>query len=306
MLTGLLPPSHGVRDNGADQLGAEIETVAEVLQNSGYQTAAFIGAEPLKKDRGLAQGFEIYDDSGSRDRAQNRFLPATDRLAEDVAASAAAWIRSRDKERPIFAFIHFFDPHWPYEKTMPGENQPGYDGEIAYVDQVIGHLLKVVSDHRNAENRLLVITSDHGEGLGEHGEKTHCIFVYDSTLRIPLIVHGPKWFDPKRIAENVGLIDVAPTLLDIADRDGLADADGDSLVETIRSGQAEQRDLYFESLYPNTRFGWSALRGMRRGSLKYIHAPRPELYDVAADPGELKNIYDEIQRDCGRTAGSIG
>ena len=292
MLTGQIPPVHGVRDNGGDQLSESAETIAEVLKSAGYRTGAFIGAEPLKHDRGLNQGFEVYDDRLSRSFGTGRFAQRPDRPAEVVAANFVAWAHTCPKEQPMFAFVHFFDPHWPYEKNMPGEKEPSYLGEIAHVDRVIGKLFSDLNRERSSTNRIVVVTADHGEGLGEHNEKNHCIFVYDSTLRVPMIVSAPN-LTSKVIPQPVGIIDIAPTILELAGLEELEKADGISLVDAIESGEAEIRDLYFESRYAEFRFGWAPLKGIRRNNMKYIDAPRPEVYDLGNDPGELNNLYDE-------------
>ena len=243
MHTGLIPPEHGVRDNGGDQLQQEFETLAEVLCKNGYQTGSFIGAEPLKADRGMNQGFEVYDDDYSGVlTGKARFERKTERYASDVAVSTLAWLAKQSKQQPVFAFVHVFDPHWPYEKVLPGENKPSYKGEIAYTDNVIGQLISKFRQQRDPSDLLIVLTSDHGEGLGEHNEKSHCIFVYDSTLRIPLIFNGPG-IDPARISAPVSVIDVAPTIVELVGIDAMDDVDGISLVDAINGEDSmEGRD----------------------------------------------------------------
>ena len=291
ILSGLVPPEHGVRTNGSDFLEESVVTVTEVLKKNGYQTGAFVASEPLKSDRGLMQGFDVYDDQfGGQNVGKSRFEQQTERFANEVAAAATGWIGTQKRSQPLFAFVHFFDPHWPYVKPMAGAEKPGYSGEIAYVDRVLGKMLESIRRDREESNLIVVVTSDHGEGLGEHNEKSHCIFVYDSTLRVPLIIYAPERVTPKRVVNPVSVIDVAPTILELAGIQGLDDCDGISLVDAMKSGAAEIRDIYFESYYGQIRFGWAPLNGIRRGNLKYIHAPRAEMYDLQKDPGELDNV----------------
>ena len=301
MLTGQIPPVHGVRDNGGDQLSDSAKTLAEALKSSGYQTGAFIAAEPLKHDRGLNQGFDVYDDLETKPNSGARFSQRPDRPAEQVAASFAGWAHRCEKDKPMFAFVHLFDPHWPYEKSLPGDEKPSYLGEISHVDQVLGQLFRTLDVERNPANRIVVITSDHGEGLGEHNEKTHCIFVYDSTLRVPLIIQGSN-ITPIVVKQPVGIIDIAPTILELAKIDELPDADGISLVAAMESGTAEIRDLYFESRYGEFRFGWAPLKGVRRDNMKFISAPKPEVYDLGNDPGETTNLWQDKKELAGQLA----
>jgi arylsulfatase A-like enzyme len=296
MLTGRIPPSHGVRDNGTFRLPEEAVTLAERLQAAGYQTGAFVGAEVMGRVYGLAQGFDVYDDS-----MQPRGLDAAaqavraERYADEVFGVALEWLRGAAAERPVFAFVHLYDPHAPYEKPLPGSTAPGYDGEIAYVDQELGAFLAALPAAREGRARLLVVTSDHGEGLGEHGERTHALFLYDTTLHVPLVVHWPGTLAPARVGENVGLVDLAPTVLELLGLPALEGVDGRSQVAAAR-GEAvagEPRALYFESLFGQLRFGWAPLRGVRLAERKYTDAPEPELYDTQADPAEERNLLPE-------------
>ena len=305
MLTGLLPPRHGARLNVGYCLLDAVLTLAEVLRDHGYQTGAFVGGLPMARAGGLAQGFDVYDDRltalglGDSDSKTRQ-----ERFAEDVCAAARQWLWSTDPARPVFAFVHLYDPHAPYIKAPPGSATPSYDGEIAYVDRALGAFLSSLDNEARWRGMLTVLTSDHGEGLGEHGEKTHCLFVYQSTLRVPLIVHWPGVLTPKRIAVPVDVVDTAPTILDLAQLPALPDVDGQSLVGLMkqpRSGEGE-RVFYFESLLGALDYGWAPLRGIRRGNLKYISAPRPELYDLGVDPHELDNLYAAQPDDVARLA----
>lgn len=293
MLTGLIPPRHGVRLNEDHRLPDSAVTLAEVLHDRGYATGAFIGGLPMKRAGGLAQGFDVYDDTlapqtfrGSK--TSNR----QERYAEDVFAVARAWLKSADATRPAFAFIHIYDPHAPYLKPMPGAAAPSYDGEIAHVDRELGRFVSSLASLARPRQRLTILTSDHGEGLGEHGEKTHCVFVYETTLHVPLIIHWPEVIEAGRVGTEAGVIDVAPTILALVGLPRLQNVDGQSLVRAMGRDKTDQRVFYFESLLGLLRFGWAPLRGVRDGSIKYIEAPRPELYDLSADPHELTNRYD--------------
>lgn len=306
MLTGLIPARHGARLNVGHHLPDAVTTLAEVLQEQGYQTGGFVGGLPMVRASGLAQGFEVYDDQltqmGWGDSAvQTR----QERYAEEVCAAALTWLRSTDSTRPAFAFVHIFDPHAPYERALPGSSAPSYDGEIAYVDRVLGTFMSSLAEQARWRAMLTVLTSDHGEGLGEHREKTHGIFVYESTLRVPLIIHWPGVITPGRVRVPVGLIDVAPTILELAKLPGLSDVDGESLVSLIERPASIERAFYFESLLGALEYGWAPLRGIRRGDLKYISAPRPELYDLRADPHEANNLYAARPADAARLAEQV-
>lgn len=293
LLSGLNPPTHTVRDNGSFRLPEEVVTLSERLREGGWATAAFIGGLPLMRAGGLDQGFDLYDDAIAvrrLDSAGRATRP--ERRADEVLDLARRWLLQQPDDRPAFALIHLYDPHSPYEQPLPGAMTPSYEGEIAYVDAALGRFFDALGADGRWGRALTIVTADHGEGLGEHGEQTHCIFVYDSTLRVPLIVHWPGVVEPRSIAGSVGLIDVTPTLLDLLALPPLSGAEGVSLAETLRRGAAAPpRELYFESLFGELRFGWAPLRGLREDGLKYIAAPRPELYDVERDPRELEDRW---------------
>ena len=292
MLTGLIPPRHGVRLNTAHRLPESVLTMTEVLRDKGYQTGAFVGGLPMVKAGGLDQGFEVYDDELSEETLPDADAVARrERYAEDVLTAVRGWLRATDPQRPLFAFIHLYDPHAPYLKAPPGSATAGYDGEVAYVDRALGAFFSSRAFRERPGNRLTVLTSDHGEGLGEHNEKTHGVFVYESTLRVPLIVHWPGVLAPRRVPLLVGLIDIPPTILELAKLPALPDIDGASLTPSMSGATEDQRPFYFESLLGYLDFGWAPLRGMRRGDLKYISAPRPELYNLDLDPHERSDLY---------------
>jgi arylsulfatase A-like enzyme len=294
MLSGLIPPRHGVRNNRGYRLPPEVITLAERLEAARYQTAAFVGGFTLAGTNRLDQGFQVYDDDfrpvggvGWPAPGNGTGREHLDRPADAVVAAAGAWLTRAAAGRPLFLFVHLFDPHEPYVRPVPGATQPSYDGEIAFADRAIGELLARLGQARGDRPRVVVFTSDHGEGLGDHGEETHGLLVYETTLRVPLIIHGAgREVAPRRVADPVGLVDIAPTVLELLGLPALAGADGQSLVSQMRGDAAPARAFYFEGLQSELDWGWAPLRGIRLGALKYIESPEPELYDLAADPRE--------------------
>jgi arylsulfatase A-like enzyme/Tfp pilus assembly protein PilF len=296
LFTGLLPPHHGLRNNGAGRLPDRIATLATRLQQAGYRTAAFVGAFVLDRRFGLGRGFELYDDEIERNESDPSRLEA-ERRAAIVVDRASRWLDAlpREDARPFFAWVHLYDAHAPYEPPEPYATRHRgalYDGEIAYVDEQIGRLLSGVERGGRTNRTLIVVTSDHGEALGEHGELTHGVFVYESSLRVPLILNAPRVLPARTVRTPVGLADVAPTIAALLDQPFPEQPrlDGRDLASVLQDGgEPEEQDLYAESEYPRA-FGWSGLAALARGSLKYIDAPSPELYDLASDAGETTNI----------------
>jgi arylsulfatase A-like enzyme/tetratricopeptide (TPR) repeat protein len=298
LFTGVLPLTHGVRDNG-ERLRSTPVTLAEIARGQGYATAAVVGAFPLDSRFGLDRGFETYDDLyGSRNRVQD--MAFVERRAEEVNRKAEEWIRAHGRE-PFFMWVHYFDPHAPYDPPPPFDKDFAgreYDGEIAYADACLGKLMKVLEDSGRGGDTLVVLTSDHGEGLGAHEEKTHGIFIYDPTLHVPLIIAGPGPLPPGRTVEaQVGLSDVLPTVLDLMGWPAQRDMPGRSLVPMMaRPGAggegSSERTLYIESMAPLLGRNWAPLRGVRTSEWKYIDAPTAELYDLKSDPAETVNIHD--------------
>jgi arylsulfatase A-like enzyme len=304
LFTGLLPPRHGIRMNGRDALPEEALTLAEVLRAEGYATGAVVGAFVLDGQFGLAQGFEMYDDAIPEEGKAGRFQYA-ERNAGAVTDAALAWWQGREEQdRPAFLWVHYFDPHGPY--AAPGfdpafPRQEPYDAEVSYVDKELGRLLRVLDEERSGEKPLLVLTADHGEGLGQHGELSHGLFVYNSTLHVPLLVRFPdgRYGGESRRA-RVGLADLMPSLLGWmgieADEDRAGGFDGAELPLTEGEDEArveEPQPVYFENRYVTAKFGWSGLAGVIVGDRKWIEAPRPELYDLVEDAHEERNLYGE-------------
>jgi len=295
LFTGTLPLFHEVRDNGYP-LPSNLMTLAEIFRDQGYHTAAFVGAFPLDSRFGLDRGFEVYDDFyGSKNIFRD--LSFVERKAEAVNESALEWI-VQNKDDPFFAWIHYFDPHSPYDPPAPFKTRytgREYDGEIAYTDKIIGELLTALKEQNLIQKTLVVLTSDHGEGLGEHKEKTHGIFIYDSTLRVPLIFYNPQIFPQHRIiTDPASLIDVMPTVLDLMGFSHPSNIQGKSLKSALFGQEfSHQEYFYIESVAAMLDRNWAPLQGIRTEQWKYILAPIPELYDIKRDPQELKNIIEK-------------
>lgn len=287
LLTGLLPPAHGVRDNVDDPLPERHVTLTEILRDRGFRTGAFVGSTVLDADRGLAQGFETYRNAMP---IAPGGPPAPQRRADAVIDDALTWLDGIGGSR-FFLWTHLYDPHRPYEPPEPFRSRydDPYIGEIAFADAQIGRLIDALDRRGVLDRTLIVVAGDHGESLGEHGERTHGIFVYENVLRVPLLIRAP-WFTPVRTGTVVRLVDVMPTILDLFGIDA-PDVDGVSL-RSLLDGRSTDLGLeaYAESRYP-LRFGRSSLRSLRDGRFKVIDAPRPELYDLTLDPFETTNLY---------------
>ena len=291
--TGLWPRSTAVRDQAGFTLAPDKPRLAATLQASGVGTAAFVASSILNAETGLAQGFDSYTGVSPAVGATPGG-EGLERRGDQVMADAMAWIRARGSRR-FFAWIHLFDPHTPYAPPEPYRTQYAhmlYDGEIAFVDAVIGSAMDELRAGGLYDKTLIVLTSDHGEGLGEHGEAAHGFFLYDSTLHVPLIVKFPasRWKGAV-VSEQVRGIDVAPTILQALGIPVPQQMQGRSLI-AVASGQASGAPppAFSETYYPYYHFGWSPLIAIRTGAYKYIRAPKPELYDLAADRAETNNL----------------
>ncbi len=295
ILTGMTPPFHGVSENSKSRLPDASLTLAELLRAEGYATAAFLGAFPLDSRFGLDQGFDVYDDAFPSLPA--RLGTSAERRAGEVIKAASAWIAGR--EGKWFCWVHLWDPHAPYAPPEPFSSRykdDPYSGEAAYVDAELGRLFQDLRGSGRLERTLIVLTADHGESLGEHGELTHSYFAYNSTIHIPLVVAGPG-IGPARVEANVSHIDIFPTLCELAAIPAPGGLQGRSLAGLIKGGKRADRPIYFESLEPYLNKGCAPLRGFVEGRLKYMDSPVPELYDLAADPNEKTNLADK--RDLG-------
>jgi choline-sulfatase len=313
ILTGRYPPGHGARDNGL-HMSVTVPTLATVLRSRGFKTAAFVAAFPLDHQFGLDRGFDVYSDQLGRGPDGR---PANERPASAVVGEAIAWLGtvgalshpgpSSDLPRPadpahparpadpapFFLWVHVFEPHAPYGEDTTRPVLDRYDEEIATVDREVGRLLNALGDRLS--ETIVVAAGDHGEAFGEHGEYAHSIFVYDTTLRVPLIMHVPGVAASRGerrargVADAVTLADVAPTVARLLGT-GMKDVDGIDLTPAITGDPLAARELYAESFAPLVEFGWAPLRALRSDGWKYIAAPKPELYDTSKDGGEQTNL----------------
>jgi arylsulfatase A-like enzyme/uncharacterized protein HemY len=294
IMTGTLPPFHGVRDNGGFVVPAELVTMAETFKARGYDTGAFVAAYVLDAKWGLNQGFDEYFDRFDLSRFEKIGLGEVQRPAGEVIDDALAWIE-RKKGGKFFAWIHLYDPHTPYEPPEPFLSEyprSPYLGEIAYTDAQLVRLWDYLGQAGLRDDLFLVLAADHGESLGEHDEGSHGFFIYQAALHVPLIIATP--FPALRgvtSAETVSLVDVMPTVCEMAGIPVPVEVQGRSLVPSFFSpGAAMARLAYSESYYPRYHYGWSELRSVQDGRFKLILAPVPELYDLDNDPGEAKNL----------------
>ncbi len=314
ILTGRYPPSLGVRNNGSYRLGDAAITLAELFKDAGYRTGAFVGSYVLDACFGLDQGFEVYND-----QMANAEIPASDgtvtrwdspeRTADEVVAAATQWL-IEDTPRPFFAWIHIWDPHYPYAAPEPVRSRfpdDPYFGEVVFVDEQLGVLFESLrSAGLMGGNTLVVFTADHGEALGEHDEESHGIFLYDATILVPLIIQLPgRLPDGLRVPHMVRTLDIAPTILDLAGLARPSEMEGTTLEplmanpERARSKTDPELICYLESLYSLENFGWSPLFGVRTGDWKYIRAPQAELYKLDQDPTELVNLANKDTQTAG-------
>jgi arylsulfatase A-like enzyme/Tfp pilus assembly protein PilF len=292
IFTGLIPPHHGVRDNGGFFVEESTTTLAERLKDAGWTTGAFVGAWVLDSRWGLDQGFDVYSDKFDLSKYKVVNLGTVQKKGDEVMDLALAWLEGVKAKR-FFAWVHLYDPHAPYEPPEPFLSRyPGqpYVGEVAYTDHVVGRLVAWLKGAGLWDRTLLVLLADHGESLGEHGEKAHTFFVYDATQHVPLIVRTP-WGDRGRNRSQVSTVDVMPTVLDLVGLPPQPAIDGRSLARLVLHPAASAPEVaYSETYFPRFHYGWQHLRAVRDGKWKYIEAPTPELYDVRQDPGETRNV----------------
>jgi arylsulfatase A-like enzyme/Tfp pilus assembly protein PilF len=313
LLTGLDPSLHGVHSNGKFELGGGIPTLAESFRTAGFATAAFVGAAVLDGRYGLARGFDVYDDEMGFRRTVPGSSSIAERRADEVLDQALAWVREAPDR--FFLWVHLYDPHANYQpprgfaKTS-GEPPPDprvlgflraaasalppyYAGEIYYADSELGRLLRAVKDRWRDGRTLFVVTSDHGESLGEHGELTHSLGLYDATQRVPLLMAGPGVPPGRVVSAPVRLVDVAPTTLALAGLPPLTRASGEDLGPWLRGERKTPLDSYLETLVTNLDYGWSPVLGLRTQRYKYLRTTRAELYDLLEDPQETRNLAGE-------------
>ena len=300
LMTGTLPLYHGVRDNGGFLVPQRLTTMAELFKGKGYETGAFIAAYVLDSKWGLNKGFDTYYDNFDLNKFRRVSLDTVQRPANEVLDAALPWLEARKGKR-FFSWIHLYDPHSPYEPPAPYDRmyaaQP-YLGEIAFADSEIARLWRFLETSGLLDRTLIVFAGDHGESLGEHEEKTHGFFVYQAALHVPLIITTPFSKLQGRVSsEVVGLVDVLPTVCEMAGLAVPAEVQGKSLVAAFDRRRPGGADLvYSETYYPRFHFGWSDLKCVQDGRHKLILAPVPELYDIVGDPGETKNLVYERKK----------
>lgn len=305
IMTGLYPPSHGVRENVGYVLAPELATIAERFRAAGYRTGGFVSAFVLDARWGIGRGFDTYVDDFDLDAMAGANLGSVQRAGPETIAHALEWLDGTGGEGPFFLWLHLFDPHDPYDPPEPFRSEYAgrpYDGEVAYTDSLIGDFRAALEQRGLFDGSVIVLTSDHGEGLGDHGESYHGFFVYDSTVHVPLIVRLPGGKEGGRVVgEAVSHVDIAPTLIELLDLDRAGAGQGRSLLPDMQGlpNPLAERSVYAESFYALDHYGWAPLRSVRTAEHKYIEAPEPELYALLEDPGELANVLLE-QRDLSR------
>ncbi len=300
ILSGIDPDLHGVHDNNRFIVPESLETLPERLTARGYDTAAFVAAAVLDSSFGLDRGFQLYDDDLTLSRNPLQ-LAVPSRRGGVVTDLALAWLE-RERNRPYFLWVHYYDVHAP-RRPPPPFDQLGdpYAGELAYVDAQVGRLLGRSADAAAERETLIVVVGDHGESLGEHGELTHGLLAYDSTLRVPLIVAGPGFPAGVRASSLARTVDVAPTILAAVGEPALAASRGRPLQERLGGDDAEEVIGYFESHGPSFGLGWQPIEGVRTSRFKYTAEPKPvELYEIREDPHELRNRAEELPETVAR------
>lgn len=294
MMTGLLPPHHGVRDNVGFTLDVQHKTLASRFREAGRPTGAAVSAFVMRAATGLSAGFDFYDDA-LEVRAAVESLAAQQRDGAVAVESLARWVESQGG-RPVFAFLHLYEPHAPY--SPPPQHRhlaDAYDGEVAYADELVGRFLDRLRAAGVLDRAVVAMTSDHGEGLGDHGEQEHGFLLYRESVRVPLLLRLPGGaLGGRRIGGALAQADIAPTLLDLAGLPATG-LDGTSLLDAIRAGAraGAPASVYAETYFPRYHFGWSELLSVSDGRFRYVHAPHPELFDLRADPGEKRNLAGE-------------
>jgi arylsulfatase A-like enzyme/Tfp pilus assembly protein PilF len=297
IMTGMFPTYHGIHINGNNALSMKQFTLAERIKKLGYKTAAFIAAFVLDGRWGLKQGFDYYDDNFNLEKFKTLDLGRVQRPANEVVDSAVEWLE-KNKNNRFFTWVHLYDPHTPYAPPEPyfkryeDRGRVGlYDGEISFMDSQIGRIIDWLKINDLEKKTIIILMGDHGESLGDHNEDTHGYFIYDSTIRVPLIIVTPfKEFMGKRVKTQVRTVDVFPTILDILKIPLSNNIHGKSLIPLFFKDEKD-RFAYSESLAPRMQYNWGELYSLRTTKFKYIEAPRPEFYDLIKDPKELNNLF---------------
>lgn len=295
IFTGRLPFEHGARDNVGFTVRPAPQTLPATLKHAGYRTGGFVSAFVLRAESGIGQGFDTFD-AEMPPAGPESSMGNIQRSGRDTLARAARWLDAQPDDR-VFLFVHFYEPHKPYEPPAGYEGAPSpYEGEIAYADTLVGQLVDALKARRAFDRATIVVLSDHGEGLGDHGEQEHGVFLYDETIRVPLIVRPPRGVAAaRRVTAPVQQIDVMPTLLDFAGVAIPSGLPGTSLRPAIegRAAAPADRGVYSETMYARFHFGWSELYALTDARYRYVLAPQPELYDLSRDPRERANAVTE-------------
>src|SRR5437660_3710536 len=296
IFTGSYPMLSGIHDFSANKLNPQQPTLASALKEHAYSTAAIIGSAVLDSRFGLNHGFDFYYDHFDFNRLLETNLDEMERPGNVVADVALDWL-SKNYQKKFFLWMHLYDPHYPYRPPPPYSQEYAsrpYDGEIAFADAQVGRLLRFLKEKGLYQNTLVVLSGDHGESLGEHGEKTHGFFIYNATLQVPLIVKLPHGTMATQVATRVSLTDIMPTVLHILKLDIPSHVQGRNFLPLIDVKQPNaQGSLYAETFLPRLHFNWSELRGIETDKYHFIDAPKPELYDLSKDPGETQNLLPQ-------------
>jgi arylsulfatase A-like enzyme/Flp pilus assembly protein TadD len=302
IFTGQYPTVHHVRDTGGFILQASTPTLAAILEQQGWDTAAFVSSAVLKKLFGFSQGFAVYDDQMPKPANSRDVLEDPERRAGDTVDRALRWLEAQSG-KPYFLWVHVYDPHMPYQPPSPfKENYKDrpYDGEVAYADRELGRLFDAVRKKSPPDKTIIAVLSDHGESLGEHGEYSHGVFLYDATLRIAFLISGPGVPAGMRVKQQARTIDFLPTVLELMGGKAPASVQGASLTPSFAGHETQTAVSYAETLYPKINMGWAELRAIRTNHWKYVRAPKPELYDLSQDSGETVNLIgahaSEVQK----------
>jgi choline-sulfatase len=294
LFSGTFPLRSGMHDFADNKLSPTQPTLASVLKDNGYVTGAVIGSAVLDSRFGLNHGFDFYYDHFDFSRLQESNLDEMERPGDAVADLAIDWL-DKNYRKKFFLWMHLYDPHYPYRPPSPYNEEykdRPYDGEIAFADSQVGRLIRELKEKDVYQNTVIVLTGDHGESLGEHGEKTHGFFIYNATLQIPVIIRVPGDSSARTVADLVTLPDLMPTLLAFLKIDPPSDVQGRNLLPLMTSKDKDPaRTLYAETFLPRLHFNWSELRGSETENYHFIDAPKPELYDLKKDPGETNNLF---------------
>jgi arylsulfatase A-like enzyme/Flp pilus assembly protein TadD len=295
LFTGTYPTLSGMHDFSGNKLNSKQPTLAYVLKQQGYATGAVIGSAVLDSRFGLNQGFDFYYDHFDFNRLQESNLEEMERPGNVVTDVALDWL-GKNVRNKFFLWMHLYDPHYPYRPPAPYSEQYKdrlYDGEIAFADAQVGRLISYLKAKGLYRNTLIVLTGDHGESLGEHGEKTHGFFLYNATLHIPVLIHLPGATTARAVSELICLPDLMPTVLQVLNVNVPAVVQGHSLLPLLEAKKENPASLYAETFLPRLHFNWSELRSVETEKYQFIEAPKPELYDLTTDPAEMHNLYGD-------------